>query len=231
MDEVRHRTHRDFKSFLVKDPWLIIGIIVVVGFTAWNILSSQTPTGYNRYSDYGISLLHPRDLNPWHVAINDDGSVVQDGSRMPSEDWGFIGWNTGNTVFERPERDGYYQESGVLWLRDGASSDDVELSLYYTMQETTNLLRNRECNITAGYSGYFTHSDHRVKYDFFNYTVQDAGETDKVTVYGIVGGFYCDKSGRSFELYYLDIYDFDPEYDEEALFDAFNFLFKYFRCH
>ena len=207
--------------------------MLIIGITAWNIVFSRVPTpnGFSRYSDYGVSFVYPNDLNLWQVPIDDDGSVVQDGSRTVSENCGFVGWNSGNTEFERIGRDGYFQESGVLWLGNTASADAQELRLYYTMQETTNLVRNRECNITVGYSGYLTHRGHTVKYDFFNYTVRNTGEIDNVTVYGVVGGFYCDKSARFFELYYLDIYDFNPEYDEEALFDAFNFLFEYIRCH
>lgn len=208
-------------------------MLLVIGITAWNIVFSQVPTpkGYSRYTDYGISFVYPSDLTPWQVAIYDDGSVVQDGSRTVSENWGFVGWNSGNTEFERPGREGYYQETGVFWLGNTVSVDGASLNMYYNMQEATNLIRNRECNLTVGYSGYLTHRGHTVMYDFFNYTVCDMGEINKVVVYGIVGGFYCDKSDKYIELYYLDIYDFDPEYEKEAIFDAFTFLIECLQCH
>jgi hypothetical protein len=57
------------------------------------------------------------------------------------------------------------------------------------------------------------------------------GETDIVTVYGIVGGFFCEKSGRAIELYYLDIFDHEPEYDEKTLFSSFKFYLKSLICH
>ena len=211
--------------------WHIL-ILVVVGITIWNIKFARVPipAGYAKFSDYGISLVYPNDLNLWQVAIYDDGSVVQDGSKPISEHCGNVGWNSGNIDFERPGREGYYQESSVIWLDTTAPSDGVELRLYYTMQRTINLLRNQEYNISVGFSGYLNHRGYDAKYEFFNYTYGENGG-DQVFVYGVLGGFYCEKSSRIIEMYYLDIYTFDPEYDRDALFDSFSFLFDYVECH
>lgn len=49
-------------------------------------------------------------------------------------------------------------------------------------------------------------------------------------MYDVVGAFYCPQSGRAMELYYLDIYDFDPVYDKESLFDSFRLYLVSVRC-
>jgi hypothetical protein len=140
----------DATSIFDDNRFLIIGLIIVLSITVWNSRNSiyPPPKGYARFSDYGLSFLYPDDLNMWQVALNDDGSVVLDESRTVSENWGDIGWNSGNVDHERPGREGYFQEFSVMWLATNAPELGYELNLYYTMQRVTNQIRNREINIT-----------------------------------------------------------------------------------
>lgn len=191
---------RDVKSWVLGDRWLIIIVLIVAGVTIWNSRSSlfPPPEGYARFSGYGVSFLYSDDLNLWQVAINDDGSVVRDGSRNISEDWGDVGWNSGNVDFERPGREGYFQEFSVMWVAmDGPPEHDEALNLFYTMIVVNAQILNRELYMTRGPPGFLDHRGHQVKYEFFNYTQLESGESEPVIIYGVVGGFYCERSGRA----------------------------------
>ncbi len=220
------------KPFIVRDRWLIAIALILVSITLWNSRYAviPTPRGYARYVDYGVVFLYPDDMNLWEVAIFDDGRVVHDGSIPISEDRGTVGWNSGNVDFERPGRDDYWQESSLTWLKTGPPVDN-ELYLFYSALTTNAERYGREFNISKGETGVLTHGGHDGSLQYFNYTTRDIGSTDKSIIYGIVGGYFCDKTGRSVELYYLDIYDSDPVYDKEALYSTFMFLFDSIDCH
>jgi hypothetical protein len=216
------------------DLTIIALIILIASITAWNSRYSliPAPTGYARFTKHGISFLYPDYLDPWEVAINDDGTTTQGGSRMISFDWGCAGWNSGNTDVERPEREGYFRESSLLWLStDPQTGDGATPHMFYAAMEANAVVRNREQNMTLGETGVTTHRGHDVRYQYHNYSIRDYGAEHSHVVYGIVGAFYCPQSGRTMELYYLDIYDFDPVYDRESLFDSFRFYLDSVRCH
>jgi hypothetical protein len=224
----------DTESWVLGDRWLIIIVLIIAGVTIWNSRSSlfPPPEGYARFSDYGMSFLYPEDLNLWQVAVDDDLNVVLDDSRQISEDWGCVGWNSGNVDFERPGREGYFQEFNVIWLAMNPPSEHEKVTdLFFTALEANFRVRNREYNMTRGSTGFLNLRDHNVKHEFFNYTYLGAGEDDPVIVYGIVGVFYCERSGRAVTLYYIDIFDFDPVYDEEMIFSTFKFYLDSIRCH
>lgn len=207
-------------------------MLILVSITVWNSRYAlmPTPQGYHRYVNHDMVLLYPDDMNLWEVAIFDDGRNVQDGSLQISEERGTVGWNSGNVDFERSVREDYGWESSIIWL-ETEPPEGYELWLFYTAIETNAVRNRRELNWTRGEVGGLTHRGHDAIYQFFNYTIQDIGSTDKSIIYGLVGGYYCEKSGRSVELYYLDIYESDPVYDKEALFSSFRFLFDSVYCH
>lgn len=227
-------TENRTRAPIIGDRWLIIIALTLVAITAWNSRYAliPVPEGFARYANHGISFLYPDDLDLWEVAIYDNGSVVLDGSRTISRDWGCVGWNSGNVDFKRPGREGYFQESSVIWLStDPPKENGVKPHMFYTSMEVNSKRRDRECNITKGETGFITHRNHVVNYEYFNYSIRDYGAEHNVIVYGIVAGFYCPKTGRTIELYYLDIYDADPVYDQKALDDIFKFYLNSVHCH
>lgn len=224
----------DSRSRIIGDRWLIIVVFTVTGLILWNSKSSlfPPPRGYARYSDHGVSFLYPDDLNPWQVPVNDAFNVVTDGSWEISEERGCVGWNSGNVDQERPGREGYFQEANVIWLAmDPPSEPDEMLNLFYTAFETNMQTRSRKYNLTKGSTGFLDHRDHRVKYQFFNYTYLELGEDNPVFVYSVIGSFYCEETGRALTYYYMEIFDFDPVYDRESLFDTFKFYLDSIHCH
>ena len=227
-------TEKSAKAPIIGDRWLIIIALTLMAITAWNSRYSliPAPTGYARYAKHGISFLYPDDLNLWEVAINDDGTNVQGGSRTVSYDWGCAGWNSGNTDVERPGREGYFQESSLLWLSmDPPTGDGATPHMFYAAVEANAVVRNREQNMTIGETGIIDHRGHTVTYEYHNCSIRDFGAEKSHLVYGIVSCFYCPQSGRILEIYYLDIYDFDPVYDKESLFDSFKFYLDSIHCH
>jgi len=222
------------KSWYMKDRWLIFIILILVGVTLWNSrdLFFRPPEGYAKFSDYGLSFLYPDDLNLWQVPINDDGSVVLDGSMSVSERSGNVGWNSGNIDFDRGDREGYCQESTVMWVtKETEPGPEDILDLYYTMREVTNRVRGRTSEMVKGSTASFTHRGHQATYQFFNYTIPNPGATESTTIYGIVGGFYCDKTERAVAIYYLDIFDTEPVYNMEEILSSFQFNIGSIKCH
>jgi len=222
-------TEKSTKAPIIGDRWLIIIALTLVAITAWNSRYTliPTPAGYTRYAKHGISFLYPDDLNLWEVVVFEDGSF--DISISVSEDIGTVGWNSGNTDNPQPHTT-HWRESSVIWLQT-EPPEDFELHLFYN-QLYANALRNRrEINMTKGETSTFTHMNHQGLIQFFNYTIQDIGTHDKSQVYGIVTGYYCDKTGRTIEVYYIDIYDSDPVYDKESLFKTFRFYLGSVYCH
>lgn len=221
-------------SGILSDRWLVIIVFTVTVLIIWNSRSSlfPPPEGYAKYSDHGISFLYPDYLNPWQVPINDAFNVVTGGPWEISEERGCVGWNSGNVDNERPVREGYFQEANVIWLAmDPPPEPDVVLNLFYTAFETNMQTRNREYDLTKGATGFLDHRGHGVKYEFFNYTYFETGEDESIVVYGVLGAFYCDKSGRAVASYYMEIFDFEPVYDDETLLSTFEFYLDSLRCH
>ena len=216
-----------------RDRWLIIIALTLVAITAWNSRYAliPPPKGYARYTEHGMSFLYPDDMNLWEVAIYDDGSDVQDGSRTISEDWGTVGWNSRNVDQERPGREDYFQESSVYWLTSDPPENSVKLNKFYTALGVSGERCDREDNMTKGETGTLTHRNHDVVYEYFNYTSQFIGTKRKSNIYGIVAGFYCHETGRTIELYYMDLYDSDPVYDKEMLFNTFKSYLDSIHCH
>jgi hypothetical protein len=222
----------DTEPRLLKDRWLILIILLIAGASIWNsrALIFKPPKGYARFSDYGLSFLYPDDLNLWRVPINNDGSVINDGSGTISEQSGNVGWNSGNIDFDRGDREGYYQEATVMWVTKDAEPEEI-LDLFYTMVEVTARLRSRNVDMVKGSMASLTHRGHQATYQHLNYTSLESGETEPTTVYGMVGGFYCDKTERSIAIYYLDIFGFDTVYNEDEIHSSFRFYLDSIKCH
>ncbi len=224
----------DSRSSILGDRWIIIAVLIITGITLWNSRSTlfPPPRGYARYSDYGVSILYPDDLNLWQVPVDDAFNVVIDGPWVMSEERGCVGWNSGNVDFERPGREGYFQEANVIWLAmDPPPEPDEVLNLFYTAFEANMQTRNREYNLTKGSMGFLDQRGHGAKYEYFNYSYFEVGEDNSIVVYGVIGAFYCEKTGRAFATYYVEIFDFDPVYDEETLLSTFKFYLDSLRCH
>lgn len=213
------------------DLAIIILVILITAITAYNSRYTllPTPPGHTRYNKHGIATIYPADLYPWEIAIHQDGKVVLDGSIPISEDTGNMGWNSGNTR-ETQSDTNHYWESSTIWLKT-EPPETPNLDLYYTSLYDTNERRHREMNLTKGTTESYTHRNHQVTIQYFNYTVQNTGATNHVQIYGIIGGYYCTKTGRTILLYYLDIYQTDPIYDHESLYENFRFYIDHIHSH
>lgn len=219
-------------SSVLNDRWLIIIALTLVVITAWNsrYMLIPTPDWYSWYADHGIVILQPDDLYIWELAVREDGSVVLDGSVSISEESGIVGWNGRNTNNPRPPPTANWQASSVIWLKT-EPPEDFELHLFYNQLYTNAIRNHREINITKGEINTFTHMNHQGQIQYCNYTIQTIGTTEKTQNFGIVAGYYCEKTGRTIELYYIDIYDTDPEYDRETLYNDFKFILDSLSCH
>lgn len=225
---------RDSKTWVPSDLWLIIMVMIIAGVSAWNSrhILFPPPRGYTRFASYGLSFLYPEDMHLWQVPINDGGSETRDGTRIVSENWGDAGWYSGNVDTETQEDGNYFQQSGVLWVAKGQPENLQEtLNLFYTKAGSVAERRNREIRIVTGYTRTLRVCGHKAVYQYFNYTQIEAGETLPTVIWGIVGGWYCDNSGRMITLYYEEWYTEDPIYDKNSLYNSFEFYLDSVRCH
>jgi len=213
------------------DYVIITLILIIITVTAYNSRFNllPIPPGHKRYNKHGIATIYPEDLWPWEIAIQRDGKVVLDGSIPISRETGNMGWNSGNTEKDQSDTN-HFWECSTIWLKTDPP-ETPRLDLYYTAQYDNYERRHREMNMTKGTIESYTHRNHQVTIQYFNYTVQDIGTTDQVQIYGIVGGYYCTKTGRTIVVYYLDIYDTDPIYDHESLYTSFRFYMDHIHSY
>jgi hypothetical protein len=219
-------------SSILDDKWLILIVLTIVLVTAWNSRYSilPTPDGYSRYADHGIVILQPDDLYIWELAVHEDGNIVIDGSGLISKESGIVGWNGHNSNNPEPLPTVNWQESSVIWVKT-EPPEDFELRLYYNQLYTYAIRNNMEINITKGEINAFTHLNHKGKLQYCNYTLKTMDTAEKTMNYGIVAGYYCEKTHRTIELFYIDIFESDPEYDQEKLYNGFNFILDSLHCH
>ncbi len=214
---------RDPDNFNIPDKMLLLIIILLVAATAWNSRYSilPTPEGYVRYVDNGITIFQPDLLHIWEVAIYPDARIVQDGSLSICEEYGTVGWNSGNTDEYKPPTH-YWRESSITWLKSDPPTGD-QLYLFYTALETNAVRNQRGLNLTQGIPQKLSYRGDDLILAHYNYTIQNFGSDSISQTYGIVAGFYCRNTGRWIELYYMDIYDFEPKYDPDSLYETFMF--------
>jgi len=212
------------------DTAIIILVILITAITAYNSRFNLTPTppGHTRYNKHGITTIYPEDLYPWEIAIKPDGKVILDGSTPISRDTGNMGWNSGNK--ENPPDTNHFRECSTIWLKTDPP-ETPRLDLYYTAQYDNNQRRHREMNMTKGTTESYTHRNHQVTIQYFNFTTPNIGTSDQVQIYGIVGSYYCTKTGRTIVVYYLDIYDTNPIYNHNTLYESFRFYIDHIHSY
>lgn len=219
-------------SSVLNDRWLILIALTIVLITAWNsrYVLIPTPDGYTWYSKHEIVILLPDNQYIWELAVDKDGSVIIDGSKSISEEAGIVGWNERNSNNPRPLPSGNWQESSVIWLKT-EPPEDPEPHLYYNQLNTYAIRNHMELNITKGEINTFTHRNHQGKLQYCNYTLHTIDTGEILKHYGIVACYYCEKTQRTIELFYIDIYETNPEYNSETLYNGFKFILDSLHCH
>ena len=214
------------------DVVIITLVLIISSITAWNSRYSliPPPDGYTWYTDHGITILLPDDLYIWEIPVDTDGTVILDGSKSISEETGDVGWNERNSNNPRPRPTGNWHESSVIWLKT-TPPEDTGPHLYYNQLQSYATRNHMELNITKGEIDTFTHRNHQGKLQYCNYTLHAIDTGEILQNYGIVACYYCEETQRTIELFYIDIYNTDPEYDRETLYDGFKFILDSLHCH
>jgi len=214
----------------LNDRWLIIIILIITTVTAYNSRYTLTPTppGHTYYTKHNIAIQIPDDLYIWELPINTDGNIILDGSTSISKETGIIGWNERNTNNQRPPPTQNWQESSLIWLKTPPPENPTP-HLYYNQLYTYATRNNMILNLTKGETHPFTHRNHQGTLQYINYTLHTTDET--LQHYGIVACYYCTKTGRTIELFYIDIYNTDPTYDQAALYNGFKSILDTLHCH
>jgi hypothetical protein len=214
------------------DLTIISLIIIIASITAWNSRYAliPTPEGYSWYSKHDIAILLPDDLYIWELPVNTDGNIILDGSTSISEETGIVGWNERNSNNPRPRPTGNWQESSVIWLKTDPP-EDPKPHLFYNQLYTYAIRNQMELNLIKGETHTFTHRNHQGKLQYCNYTLQATDTGERLQNYGIVTCYYCEKTQRTIELFYIDIYNSDPIYNQEQLYNGLKFILDSLHCH
>ena len=215
-----------------RDYAIIILVLIITTVTAYNSRYNliPTPPGHTYYSKHNIAILIPDDLYIWELPVNTDGNIILDGSRTISEETGIVGWNERNTNNPRPRPTGNWQESSIIWLKT-PPTEDPEPHLYYNQLYTYATRNNMILNLTKGQTESFTHRNHQGKLQYCNYTLHDTETGEILQNYGIVACYYCTETQRTIELFYIDIYNTDPRYDQQQLYKDFKTILDTLHCH
>ncbi len=225
-------TLNDPNQFIIKDRWLFLIALVLLFITGWNsrFVIIPAPNGYTRYVKHDVVFLYPENLQLWELAIHEDGTFREDGSEPVTEYWGTVGWNTGNTLTPSDSSTMYWQESGITWYETSPPEDLLSPCMFFSAIRGNAERRGRELNLAEGQRMESSHRGHSMVYQYFNYTSIDESNTVS-QIYGIICGFYCEDTGRMFEVYYKDIYDLDPVYDPETMYTTFKYYLDSLHCH
>jgi hypothetical protein len=213
------------------DLLIITLVLIITTVTAYNSRYTliPTPPGHTYYSKHNIAIQIPTDLYIWELPINTHGNIILDGSTHISKETGIIGWNERNSNNPRPKPTGNWQESSVIWLK--TESQDPIPYLFYNQLYTYATRNNMILNLTKGPTTSFTHRNHQAKLQYFNYTLHNTETDETLHNYGIVACYYCTKTQRTIELFYIDIYNTDPTYNPATLYNEFKTILDTLHCH
>lgn len=219
------------KTKNLNDRWLILIALTIILITTYNSRYTliPTPPGHTYYSKHNIAIQIPDDLYIWELPVNTDGNIILDGSTPISTETGIIGWNERNSNNPRPRPTHNWHESSVIWLK--TEPQDTTPHLFYNQLYTYATRNNMILDLTKGQTHSFTHRNHQGKLQYCNYTLHDTDSGEILQNYGIVACYYCTKTQRTIELFYIDIYNTDPTYDPATLYNDFKTILDTLHCH
>jgi CubicO group peptidase (beta-lactamase class C family) len=203
-----------------------------IGPLLWWILDAAGETGIGeppftnttgereKYAKYGFSFDYPRGMAIWELGLFEDGRVDLNGKIPPTESSGCVGGNIEN------------EEVGVLWTTMETAPDLNDLlETHYRGAAENARIRDRELDFDIEEMVISTKADHEMKYQYHSGSILLPGAPAPIYGIGIVGGWYCERDGRAYILYYYHWSEDMATLSEEDVLSEFQLYLDSFVCH
>lgn len=213
----------DTESWVLRDRWLIITVLIIAGITIWNSRVDLFPDKFPiEYSKYGFTFRHPKDTDSfWEVGLDNENVFDYTGTIRPSEDRGMVGYS----------RKG--QEVAITWsaMEQVPTLGEI-LEVYYNSVIVNSERRDREITITRGKLETGEVNGHTTALQFHTLEIMMPGSSEPLYAEGYVSGWYCQSTGRVFFGY---VFQWNtgqpPDQTEVQALARLNTFLKTLRCH
>ena len=201
--------------------YIILASLIVLITVGNYFLSGGSKSNWVEASDFGFTLLHPKNVDLWSAGLDEDNVFDIYGTFRASSESGMIGFNLDNKEF------------AVEWVTfdEGPSFEEI-LDIHYHSCEVNALKRDRGVEITYEPITYDTINGHETAYQI-HIIEFDMPEMD-VPLFGkgAVAGWTCDETGVSFVSYLLVWRSGQPPSTSDS--QLYRYLNKYLdslECH
>jgi CubicO group peptidase (beta-lactamase class C family) len=203
-----------------------------IGPLLWLVLDAAGETGLGepppilatgvreRYAGYGFSFEHPRGMNMWEFGLLQDGRVDLNNTVPATESAGCVGGNTED------------EEVGILWTTTETAPDLEDLiETHYRGAEENARLRNQELSFTRGEMVIGTVAGHEMGYQYHSGWILLPEADAPLYGAGVVGGWYCEESGRAYILYFYQWAEEEARLTEARVLAEFQRYAESLDCH
>ena len=163
-------------------------VFLVTGGNLW-LHRDDPKQGYEVYDNFNIKFIIAQE-NQWETGVDDDGVFDYTGQTMATDDRGMVGYNIDS------------DEIALTWVSyDSPPTIEEILELHFTSVHVNAERRDRGCEITQGETEYSEKDGHSMAYQFHQLRLQLPDMEDPIYATGIIGGWYCEDTGRAYLLY------------------------------
>jgi hypothetical protein len=172
------------------------------------------------YTKYGFSFDYPRGMAIWELGLFEDGRVDLNGTIPATESSGCVGGNIDN------------KEAGILWMTMETAPDlEGLLAIHHRGAEENARRRDRELDFDMEEIMTTTKTGHDMAHQHHSGSILLPGAPGPLYGTGIVGGWYCERSGRAYILYTYHWSEDMATLSEEDVLSEFQLYLDSFVCH
>ena len=200
--------------------YLILALLVIAITVGNYIINGGTPSNWNKTTTYGFTIRYPPAANLWITGLDDQNIVDLTGTIPANPGKGMLGFNDKTNEF------------AVTWTTLQDPSPQETLNLFYKSAETNSILRNRTYAIEKGATTTGTVNGHTATYQQTTLTLNLPDTTQPLYAKGIVVGWTCTVSGKTYVAYLLDWNTGTlPIITDTELTESLHYYLDTLRCH
>ena len=172
--------------------YILLAFLIVLITVGNYFLSGGAKSNWVEASDFGFTLLYPKNVNLWSAGLDEDNVFDLYGVYRASSESGMIGFNLDNKEF------------AVEWVTlDEAPSFEEILDIHYHSGEVNAIKRDRGVKITYEPMIIETINGHEAAYQIHTLELDMPEMDEPLFAKGAVAGWTCDETGVSFVSYLL----------------------------
>ena len=172
--------------------YIILAFLIVLITVGNYFLSGGAKSNWVEASDFGFTLLHPKNVNLWSTGLDEDHVFDLYGNYRASTESGMIGFNLENMEF------------AVEWVTfDETPTFEKILDIHYHSCEVNAIKRDRGVKITYEPITYDTICGHEAAYQIHTLELDMPDMNEPLFAKGAVAGLTCDETGVSYASYLL----------------------------